>query len=42
MLMVELHHYPVNELSYAFSGELMGPEALDDETSPRMVYKSGQ
>lgn len=30
MLMVQLHHYPVNELLYAFSGELMGPEVFDD------------
>jgi hypothetical protein len=30
MLMVELHHYPVDELSYASSGELKRPEELDD------------
>lgn len=29
MLMVELHKYPVGELSYASSSELMGPEELD-------------
>lgn len=30
MLMVELHNYPVDELSYVSSGELLGPEELDD------------
>ena len=29
MLMAELHQYPVDEISYASSGELMGPEELD-------------
>ena len=37
MLMVELHRYPVDELSYVSSGELMGPEELDDFLPPSVL-----